>query len=906
MSEDPTILAFNSEIDRLLGQEPGVPSPAKDIPAGSQDLLMLASRLAEIDFGAELHLQPELRARWISRSKQVSVRAIGSNPDHRTRWVWAAFAVVVLFAMLFIFRQPVLAAVGRLFGYGYFPQAGFVQLDTARVLRSPLRQEHAGRSLTVLSGLATPELTVLWLEYSDTARPADGAWLETPAGGRIDLSSWEWDPNQAGTRGVRLEFPPLPAGAGQTTLALPEGWRIHLEWVTAAQAGIPSSEVGVPYPTTEPAFGQNPTPEKTAENTAVPCVAASGMQVCLKAAQTDADGTRVLLAATSQAGQLTPGGDYPWLVRGNLLANDLQVTLTDELGNVIAFPDNQPFDSPQTDGGVFLQPLTFPPVSPQAKQLTLRVPALAASAAFSAPLQLTVDLGADPQPGQSLALDQVLNILGQTVHFRQATLEGDGSSTLRLTLVSDPLEAKNGLLIAGMDLGKPAGIDDLYGSGGIGPQGQIKVYTELIGSVSGKKTGRLIFPIIGAQVLLLGPFQFAFPAPPPGLSQPTETPVVVGGESFTPQATSTPLSLDSDRYNQRIIQPGDLLYTVVGDTSTDLYAASPQTRFTPELVASLPGQVYQVYLYPDRLGIDYLAGTKVTEDGFIFYRSVQVYTLRFGDSRPSLLAAFPRGPENVKGTELTADWSYDGRLMVFQLFNFEPKPGEPSFKIGWFDMKCRDTGNCQPQYLQAPAGIVIGLPQFSPKKYQILLSGTDEDHGSHMQDVYLFEFDSNGRPGSLINLTNSDQTDEWPPQWLPDGSGFLTACWESSLPINEYNLCRYGTTPGPHDILVRLPFNMHQFILSPDGKHLVDLTSVAAAQQEAYRLFDLDTHQTSILKQNENLNWETPAFSADSQYLGFLWEKGERATVIHLATGKEYSILDTGKPGSISWLGWGR
>jgi hypothetical protein len=366
------------------------------------------------------------------------------------------------------------------------------------------------------------------------------------------------------------------------------------------------------------------------------------------------------------------------------------------------------------------------------------------------------------------------------------------------------------------------------------------------------------------------------------------------------------LSLDSYRYNQRIIQPGDLLFTVVGDASTDLYAASPQTRFTPELVASLPGQVYQVYLHPDRLGIDYLAGTKVTEDGFIFYRSVQVYTLRFGDSRPSLLAAFPRGPENVKGTELTADWSYDGRLMVFQLFNFEPKPGEPSFKIGWFDMNCRDTGNCQPQYLQAPAGIVIGLPQFSPKKYQILLSGTDEDHGSHMQDVYLFEFDSNGWPGSLINLTNSDQTDEWPPQWLPDGSGFLTACWESSLPINEYNLCRYGTTPGPPDILVHLPSNMHQFILSPDGKRLVDLTSVPAAQQDAYRLFDLDTHQTSILKQNENLNWETPAFSADSQYLGFLWEKGQRATVIHLATGKEYSILDTGKPGSISWLGWAR
>jgi len=404
----------------------------------------------------------------------------------------------------------------------------------------------------------------------------------------------------------------------------------------------------------------------------------------------------------------------------------------------------------------------------------------------------------------------------------------------------------------------------------------------------------------------LGPFEFSFPAPPPGLSQPTETAVVVAGDSFTPQPTPTPLSLDSYRYNGRSILPGDLLYSVVGDTSTDLYAASPQTGFTPESVATLPGQVYQVYLHPDRLGIDYLTGTMVSEDGFIFYRSVQVYTLRFGDSRPSLLATFPRGPDNVKGTELTADWSYDGRLMVFQLFNFEPKPGDPLFKIGLFDLTCRATGDCQPHYLQAPAGIVIGQPQFSPNKYQILLSGDDEDHGSHMQDVYMFELDSNGRPGSLINLTNSDQTDEWPPQWLPDGSGFITACSDSSLPINEYYLCRYGTTPGPKDILLHLPSNMHQFYLSPDGKRLVDLTSAPSAQQYAYRLFDLDTYQTSILKQNENLDWGTPAYSPDSQYLGFLWEKGQRATVIQLTTKKEYSILDTGKPGSISWLGWAR
>jgi len=906
MSEDATILAFNSEIDRMLGQEPGVSLPAEGFPAGSQDLLAVASRLAELDFETELRPPAELRARWLSRSKQVSAKSGVLNFSQRRGWAWAAFAVAILFAMLFIFRQPVLAAVGRLFGYGYFPKAGFVELDTARVLRSPVREEHAGRSLTALSGLATPQGTTLWLEYSDSARSADGAWLETPAGERIDLLSWEWDPNQAGRRGVRLEFPALPAGAGQITLALPEGWRIPLEWIPAVQAGIPSAEINMPYPTTEPATGQNPTLENTVQKTAVPCVVTNGMQVCLKAAQTDAGGTRLLLAATRQNGKLTPGSDIYRLVMGNLLTNDLKVTLTDNMGSVVAYPDNMPLDAPQSQGGVFLQPITFPPVSAQARQLTLRVPALTARAAFSEPVPLAVDLGANPQPGQTLALDQTLNLLGQTVRFRQATLEGNGTSSLRLTLLSDPAEPKNGLLIAGLELGKPDGIDDLYGASSADSQGRLKIFTELIGSVSGKKTGRLVFPIVGAQVLLLGPFQFTFPAPPPGLSQPTETPIVVSGQSFSPQATPTPLSLDSYRYDQRMIQPGDLIFTVVGDASTDLYAASPTSQFKPERIATLPGQVYQVYVHPDRLGIDYLAGTKVTEDGFTFYRGAQLYTLRFGDAHPRLLAAFPRGPENMKGTELTAGWSYDGRLIVFQLFNFEPKPGEATFKIGWFDLSCRDTGSCQPQYLQTPAGFYFFQPQFSPKNYQILLSGSDQDHGSHMNDVYMFEIDANGQAGAFTNLTSTDETDEWPAQWLPDGSGFLTACSDSSLPINEYNLCRYGITPGPKDILVHLPFNMHQFILSPDGKRLVDLTSVPAAQQEAYRLFDLGTRQTSILKQNENLGWDTQSFSADSSYLGFLWEAGQRAGGIQLATKKEFSILDTGQPGSISWLGWAR
>ncbi len=384
-------------------------------------------------------------------------------------------------------------------------------------------------------------------------------------------------------------------------------------------------------------------------------------------------------------------------------------------------------------------------------------------------------------------------------------------------------------------------------------------------------------------------------------TMPNQTPKEVGAVNFTP----TPLALNSYHYDGKAIQPGDLLYTVVGDTTTELYAANPQQNFTPERIAILPGQVYQVCVHPDRQGIDYLAGTReVGIDSVSFYRGAQVYTLRFADASPRLLATFPRGPETFVGTELIASWSYDGRYMVFARPIFYPKQSGPYDQIGWIDLTCRDSGNCQPQYLVAPEGVQLRLPLFSPNSYQILLSGNDETHGSHEGDVYLIELGSHGQPGPLINLTHSDQIDEWPPHWLPDGSGFLTACSGSAPPVGSYDLCRYGTTPSLATNVLRLPANMNAIDLSPDGKNVVDQRSTLNDQQETLRLFNLVTRKTTPLKQGINQYWVSQGFSSDSQYLCYQTVTGDHTTIFQLATGKETSIDDPAKPGSLSWLGW--
>ena len=140
MSEDQSILIFNAEIDRMLGIEQPEPTPHSEIPDELNKAVAAARRLHESSFQSEIRPQPRLRARWLSESIRLNARPYPSQ-SRRTIWIWAVITAIVLIAGLVAFRQPVFTAVGRLFGYGYIPQVGFVQLDTAQVLRSPARAD---------------------------------------------------------------------------------------------------------------------------------------------------------------------------------------------------------------------------------------------------------------------------------------------------------------------------------------------------------------------------------------------------------------------------------------------------------------------------------------------------------------------------------------------------------------------------------------------------------------------------------------------------------------------------------------------------------------------------------------------------------------------------------------------
>jgi len=108
------IYQFNARLDELLGLNPNM-SNANDPQIKAT--LQAASLLSEMDFDAELAPRAGIRSRWMQQSQRSS-----SNRSTRQlpafRWAWV-FILVILFALLVAFRQPVFVAISRIFGYIY-------------------------------------------------------------------------------------------------------------------------------------------------------------------------------------------------------------------------------------------------------------------------------------------------------------------------------------------------------------------------------------------------------------------------------------------------------------------------------------------------------------------------------------------------------------------------------------------------------------------------------------------------------------------------------------------------------------------------------------------------------------------------------------------------------------------
>jgi len=862
---------FSLRLDQLLRLGPGQESSPFAIPK-AEAVLQVAVALHEMDFEAELAPRAELRARWERQSQTL-------NPDQRpirrlftARIIWVA-ALILALALLFAFRQPVLAAVSRLFGYIYVQDSGFLPADSTLVLQQPVMQEHDGSTLTVTRGVSTPDGITLYLETSTTASPADGAFLETEGGTQLALFYWEYFPNTPGSHGVRLIFPALPAGFTRTTLVLPTGWHLPLAWIPAAQSQLPDVQA-VPYVDAT----QQPAP------VADLCVEKNGINLCLQAATTGAENTSVLVDAQPINPALIISSSFkPGLV---WQSETEPVTLRDEQGNTYPM-DNQ---RPVVNGT-----LTFPPLA-GTHTLTLTIPALLASVDIPDQM-ITVDVGRDPQPDTVIPLDVNVQVLGSIVHFSKATFVGDGISSLRLTLNADePIQTVDGITPDALELSKPERVDDLYGGGNF--DGSKDIFVELIRG-NGKITGVLTLPIVSATVIVQGPFEFTFTLSDTAVITPT--PLVANPGNFSPAATPTPMSLDSYSYSGQTLQAGDLLYVAWNGSQSEVYRYNPVNGTAPALFMTLPGRVFSINLHADRAGMDYLTGTFNPD---MVVESTALYTLRFSDPRPRLLHT---SPEVIITYPV---WSFDGRLMAFA-FQL-PDPGELWPHVGWIDMNCRSSGECPVQVLDAPAEYRLSASAFSPQGYWLAMNGVDTTYGTG--EIYLLQFDNNAQPGQVQNITRPGLVSDGGPQWISENR-LVWDCTDpnASDPNKDVpNICLQDISSGssvPQKIFTNNDIVFY-FGLSSQGNYFWQNVFVRI-DPGSYQMWLHDRKGNSrMLSAAPNFDggYERPAFSQDERFLAYFsasdYDKSvpETLRIANTSTGQELAIFDNINP--VGWMGW--
>jgi WD40 repeat protein len=850
------IYKFNARLDDLLGLTPG--SSRADHPK-IDPMLEVAETLNKIDFDSELSPRAGIDARWRGQLQRFKL----AQPLSIARLIWVPF-VIVLVALLAVFHQPVFAAVSRAFGYIFVQDVGFVPADSTFLLKQPILQEHNGQSVTVRQGVATPQNIILFLEFNDVARPADGAGLETVSGETIKLLQWEYFPNTPGSHGIKMIFSSLPVGTTQTILSLPEGWHLPLEWIPASRAKLPDARV-VPYIST--------TQESTASWDL--CVEKHGVNLCVLAATTSPENTSVLV----ETGLTNPSLQSSWM--GPIWQDG--VLLKDEQGNAAPLE--------RQEG----ETLVFPPLSSAGQKVTLVVPALLADVDLTNQ-NIVVDLGADPGPDTVIPLDASIQVLGMVVHFSQATFVGDGVNSLRLTLNADePIPNADGITPLSFDLGKPDRVDDLYGSGML--EGSKDIFIELV-RPNGKITGVLTIPIVRATVRVEGPFEFTFNLTTASSSTPV--PAEADPNAFFPAPTPTALPLDSYFFSGQTLETGDLLYAVWNGRQTDVYRFTPSTSIDHGLFLTLPRHVSSINIHPDKQGIDYLTGiynkdTNVLDDPHL-------YTLRFVEPNPRLLTLTPPGV--LLPFQLA--WSPDGHILAFNVaLNAPAAMGT----VGWIDLSCRETGECPITILNNPTGNAITLSDsaFSQNSKWLALNGADSESGAG--EIFILPVDNN-HLGEIYNLSQTRWSADSTYSWISDDT-LVWICESGDAGNPTSSLCMKKVAQPASSPEVIFSFNDWQYFgMAPDGKYFwqVVINRQVEREQQIWLHDRVGSGKLLTAAPMFNLDYGKPAFSMDGQYLAYTSTTDSFKTapdtlyVINTTTGQQILTYEINQP--VGWLGW--
>lgn len=504
-------MRYSAEIEEALRTLFSAPEPDPAFAARLERQLTAPSR--------ETAPQPAAEPSPLQRFRELVWQ-----PLQRHRWATIGVAVLLALAVAFLAVGPqrVWADLQRLLGY--VPGVGFVDLEETRVLAAPVTVSRDGVTLRVEQVVAKPDGTTVVIS-SEGLPSEDKVWPQGPerealsqprlrlSDGRTlepDTFTLRWG---AGT----LEFPPLPDDVHRVTLQLP---RLPL-----VPAGVAPEEWEIPL-TLRPVTG-----ELVADLFPKPYAPPD-------ASDTHQDITLRVLAVAQGAEETAVKLQLQWLNpdwETHFIFGYQGPSLRDDLGHVYMEASGSEGGSTSQSVVVALQhatrsptpsvptierTMTFAPVSPSAEQLTFTMGELA----FEVPAKgsFTVDLGDDPQVGDTWPLDIDLDVAGLPVHINGARLieeelgrQEDVSHRTVLEFALDPAVGED-VALSGVGLdGEAAGFK--AGSlGGYDPQSR-RLRAGVVAEAGERiPSGTISLRITGARVILRDSWTITWEVPGDG------------------------------------------------------------------------------------------------------------------------------------------------------------------------------------------------------------------------------------------------------------------------------------------------------------------------------------------------------------------------------------------------------
>jgi hypothetical protein len=346
------------------------------------------------------------------------------------KWIAALVLIILIFIMLFAIR-PVRAAIERLIDFGYLEGAGFVQVSETYVLGGPIYSIKQDEMIGIDRVIADPIKTQVWLHVKGVQFTPENmkgeflAFLEIN-GQKLLLQSHGWDAiKQAGI----FEFNSLGNGISNPfTLHISPDWSIPIKLIP--MSSIDQSQTTTIYPDI--------------------CQTHLDVEMCLRTFVSDTTGYHLWLSASSKNplfymqtldtwNHLTGGEANLVDSQGHLLTRVFtsQLPVVMEISPVITDATDEVRTS-----------LSFERSTDKSGPLELVVGGFTGKAPANETIEC--DLGQNPQVGDRFACEKEANIAGQLVRFHEGeiTQHSDG---IHLTLLSDPVQATDGMLLTFVD-----------------------------------------------------------------------------------------------------------------------------------------------------------------------------------------------------------------------------------------------------------------------------------------------------------------------------------------------------------------------------------------------------------------------------------------------------------------------